>query len=37
MSTNFNVNVNGKPVTITSGEKIDDIKKKFGDKADVIF
>lgn len=37
MSTNFNVNVNGKPVQITSGEKIDDIKKKFGDKADVIF
>ena len=37
MSTNFNVNVNGKPVTITSGEKIDDIKKKFGDKEDVIF
>ena len=37
MSTNFNVNVNGQPVTITSGEKIDDIKKKFGDKADVIF
>ena len=37
MSTNFNVNVNGKPVTVTSGEKIDDIKKKFGDKADVIF
>ena len=37
MSTNFNVNVNGKPVTITSGEKIDDIKKKFGDKADIIF
>ena len=37
MSTNFNVNVNGKPVQIKSGEKIDDIKKKFGDKADVIF
>ncbi len=37
MSTNLNVNVNGKPVTITSGEKIDDIKKKFGDKADAIF
>ena len=37
MSTNFNVNVNGKPVTVTSGEKIDDIKKKFGDKGDVIF
>lgn len=37
MSTNFNVNVNGKPVQITSGEKIDDIKKNFGDKADVIF
>ena len=37
MSTNFNVNVNGKPVQITSGEKIDDIKKKFGDKAEVIF
>ena len=37
MSTNFNVNVNGKPVTVTSGEKIDDIKKKFADKGDVIF
>lgn len=37
MSTNFNVNVNGKPVQITSGEKIDDLKAKFGDKAEVIF
>ena len=37
MSTNINVNVNGKNITIKLGEKIDDIKKKFGDNADTIF
>ena len=37
MSTNINVNVNGKTITIKLGEKIDDIKKKFGDNADTIF
>ena len=37
VSTNINVNVNGKTITIKLGEKIDEIKKKFGDNADTIF
>lgn len=37
MSTSINVQVNGQTVTIQSGEKLEDVKKKLANPADTIF
>ncbi len=37
MSNNFSVNVGNQKITINVGDKIEDIKKKFGDNAETIF
>ena len=37
MSAGFNVTVDGQKITIKAGQKIDDIKEKFGDDVGNIF
>ena len=37
MSANFKVTVGNETITIKVGDKIEDVKQKFGDDADSIF